>query len=181
MTTFCVLVNGEKMKKPIDLYIDNLKRLVGVETDTELAKSLALSKQAIAAWRRREAVPLAQQQILTALYGPEAAFNEEIGYIATQRERVAILSAFFRLFDQYRDILDPAKEKDAYETWAEVLLGFEGDLQHMVRSGGWIGVSAEGKPSEFTTSEIARVVAALVEDRQEKMGLLRDMLRPDEL
>lgn len=168
------------MKKPIDLYIDNLKRLAGVKSDTELARSLALSKQAIAAWRRRESVPLVQQRILTALYGPEAAFDEDIGYTATMRERVAVMSAFLRIFDQYRDILDPVDNKEAYETWAEVLVSFETDMQQMVRKGGWIGVDAQGKPSEFTTSEIARVLTALVEDKQEKLGLLRDLLLPDE-
>lgn len=168
------------MKRPIDLYIDNLKRLAGVKSDSELARRVGVSKQAIAAWRRRESVPLVQQSIFTALYGPEAAFDEDIGYTATMRERVAILSAFLRIFDQHRDILDPADKKQAYETWAEVLLSFETDMQQIVRSGGWLGVDSQGVPSVFTTSEIARALTAVVEDKQERLGLLRDLLLPDE-
>lgn len=181
MTTFCVPVNGLLMKKPIDLYIENLKRLAGANSDTELAKSLALSKQAIAAWRRRESVPLAQQRILTALYGPEAAFDEDIGYVATQRERVSILSAFLRLFDRYRPILDPSENKEAYETWADVLLAFEDEMKHIVRQGGWIGVSPDGTPSEFTESQIASVLTALVQEKQDQTGILKDLLRPEDV
>lgn len=168
------------MKKPIDLYIENLKRLAGAKSDSELARSLSLSKQAIAAWRRRGAVPLAQQQILAALYGPEAAFDEEIGYTASLRERVAIMAAFLRLYDRYRYILDPRDDNAAYENWAETLLAFETDMQKLVRSSGWIGVDKDGSPSVFTTNEIGRVLAALVEEKEESLGLLRDLLRPDE-
>lgn len=168
------------MKKPIDIYIDNIKRLAGASSDTDLAKKLSLSKQTIAAWRRRQAVPLAQQKILTVLYGPEAAFDEDIGYAATSRERIAILSAFLRLFDKYRGLYDPASNKGAYETWAEALLAFGSDMEQLVRSNGWLGVSTDGKPHVFTTNEIARVLAALVEEKQDQLGLLGDLLFAEE-
>lgn len=169
------------MKKPIDLYVDNLKRLAGVNSDTELAKILHLSKQAIAAWRRREFVPLIQQQLLTALYGPEAAFDDSIGYAATRRERIAIVSAFLRLFDRYREILDPATEAHAYEEWAEMLLGYEAEMQELVRETGWIGRDEVSGIGLFTTKEIGRALADHIGERQETLGLFRDLLRPDEL
>ncbi len=167
------------MKKPIDLYIDNLKRLVGAKSDSELAKSLSLSKQAIAAWRRREAVPLAQQRILTGLYGPAAAFNEEIGYDASMKERQAILSAFLRIFDQNRKLLDPTSHPSAYEHWAEALLSFESDMQRLVRSGGWIGFNATSGPSEYSIDEISRVLTALVQAKEDTLGILRTLVTPD--
>ena len=96
------------------------------------------------------------------MYGPEAAFDEEVGYTAPLPERVAIQSAFLRLFEQYRDILHPNSTIDAYENWAEVLLAFEGEMQRLVRSEGWIGIDADGKPSEFTTKAIARALSTVV-------------------
>ncbi|MCL7998271.1 helix-turn-helix domain containing protein [Brucella sp. 21LCYQ03] len=170
------------MKKPIDLYIENLKRIVGVKSDTELAKTLHLSKQAISAWRRRDSVPLAQQQVLTLQYGPEAAFDESIGYAATERERIAIISAFLRLFDKYRGIHDPEELDTAYEDWAEMLLSFEGMMQKFVREGGWISINNENKVGIFTPNQIARVLTAYVgEEKQDKLNLFHDLLRPDEL
>ncbi len=170
------------MAKPIELYIDNLKRLVGVKSDTDLAKALHLSKQAISAWRRREAVPLTQQQVLTLQYGPEAAFDESIGHAATEREKIAILSAFLRLFDKYREILNPAEHDHAYEDWAEMLLSYEETMTTLVRSEGWIGIDKDEKVGIFTTNQIARVLAMYIgEEKQDKLNLFHDLLRPDEL
>ena len=142
-------------------------------------ESLALSKQAVAAWRRRGSIHLAKRRLLTALYGPESAFDEYIGYTATFRERAAIMSAFLRLYDKYRDIHDPRDDEEAYEIWAEALLAFENQMQELVRSGGWMGIDNDGNVSEYTTNDIARVLTALVEAKEEKLGLLGDVLSLD--
>ena len=89
------------------------------------------------------------------------------------------MSAFLRLYDKYRDIHDPRDDEEAYEIWAEALLAFENQMQELVRSGGWMGIDNDGNVSEYTTNDIARVLTALVEAKEEKLGLLGDVLSLD--
>ncbi|MDP3545861.1 MAG: hypothetical protein Q8S29_06750 [Phreatobacter sp.] len=48
-------------RSPTDLAIDELKFEMGVRTDRELAERLAIDPTAVAAWRRRNKIPLKYQ------------------------------------------------------------------------------------------------------------------------
>ncbi|GGA82408.1 hypothetical protein GCM10011491_07270 [Brucella endophytica] len=127
------------MTKRIDVYISTLKRLTRTETDTALASALGVAKQTISSWRRRETVPWRLQYELIDKYGPEAAFNNEINYVATQREKQVILHVFLALYDIHKDRFDPSKDPRRYNDWAQAFLNFEYQLERLIREAGFVG------------------------------------------
>lgn len=127
------------MTKRIDLYISTLKQITGTETDTALASALGLAKQTISSWRRRESVPLNQQYELIDKYGPQAAFSNEVNFVATQREKQVILHVFLALYDAHRKRHDPSENPRRYNDWAQALLNFEYELERLIRQQGFLG------------------------------------------
>jgi len=126
------------MTKRIDVYINTLKRLTETKTDTALAASLGLAKQTISSWRRRETVPLAQQYELVDQYGSEAAFSNEVNFVATQREKQVIMHVFLSLYDKHKAQHDPSSNPRRYNDWAQAFLNFEYQLERLIREHGFV-------------------------------------------
>lgn len=129
------------MNKRIDTYIETLKRLTNTTSDTALASELGVAKQTISSWRRRESVPLSQQYELIDKYGPEAAFNNEVNFVATQREKQVVLHVFLAVYDAFKARHDPSEKSSRYNDWAQAFLNFEYNLERLIREEGFTGES----------------------------------------
>ncbi|WP_234624768.1 helix-turn-helix domain-containing protein [Agrobacterium vitis] len=89
------------MVEPVRVYIERVKAALGVTTDEEAAKSLGISKQAIANWRRRGKIPWEVEIRLINAFGPDFAHNEITREVATNRENDVTYAATLYAFSKF--------------------------------------------------------------------------------
>jgi transcriptional regulator with XRE-family HTH domain len=96
----------------VALYVQRLKSHFAVRTDEELAAELGISKQAIANWRRRGAVPLKVQQDFHDRYGIRyQAFDLEMDEAEGDIVYAVSLYAYEKLRSRYPDELAPGQQR----------------------------------------------------------------------
>jgi hypothetical protein len=86
------------MNEHVRVFIERLKAALLIETDEELASRIGYSKQAIANWRRRGAVPNKARTKIAQLAGPEFAADEWEQLRHVQREKAILYACLPRIF-----------------------------------------------------------------------------------
>lgn len=120
------------MNEDIEPYIKTLRRLAGVNNDTELASKIGVAKQTISSWRRRRAVPIKMQRALAAVFGPEAMLNSALQYWASEAERELVISILIAILD----IVGPSPERGDYQgyaRWGQALAHCEEAVRDAIR------------------------------------------------
>lgn len=146
------------MPEAIDDYLDNVKKLAGVQQDSELAELLGKAKQTVSSWRRRGNVPLDVQYELADRFGPDAAMLREVVYATSSRERQVIVAIWLALYDWYRSAGNPRESESRYIDWAQALLHCENDIRDAVRSFSF-NSGRKGHPyDQHTLAELVRVM-----------------------
>lgn len=99
------------MEEPVRIYIERAKVALSIDTDEQLAYELGYSKQTIANWRRRGAVPEKARERIAHIAGPEFALNEWRQISLERREKTilyaCLANVFSRLLDEYGTKLTP--------------------------------------------------------------------------
>lgn len=89
------------MSEPVRVYIERMKAALGVVTDEDLSKSLGLSKQAIANWRKREKIPLEIELKMVERFGPGLAHEPLTRQFASARENQIVHAATLHIFSYF--------------------------------------------------------------------------------
>lgn len=123
------------MEEPVRVFIERAKAALSIETDEQLASELGYSKQTIANWRRRGAVPEKAQERIAQIAGPEFVHNEWRQMSLERREKTILYAllanVFSRLLEGYGTKLTPenlAKLGMAFSDLETGLLGHIRDI-----------------------------------------------------
>lgn len=100
MTTSLSSVKGQ-MSEPVRVYIERMKAALGAVTDEDLSKSLGISKQAIANWRRREKIPLDIELKMVERFGPDLAHEPLTREFALSRENQIVHATALYIFSYF--------------------------------------------------------------------------------
>lgn len=99
------------MEEPVRVFIERAKAALSIDTDEQLASELGYSKQTIANWRRRGAVPTKARELIAHIAGPEFALNEWRQMSLEGREKTilyaCLANVFSRLLEEYGTKLTP--------------------------------------------------------------------------
>lgn len=99
------------MEEPVRVYIERAKAALSIDTDEQLASQLGYSKQTVANWRRRGAVPEKARERIAHIAGPEFALNDWRQISLEQREKTilyaCLANVFSRLLEEFGTKLTP--------------------------------------------------------------------------
>lgn len=91
------------MSESIRVYIERMKAALGVVTDEDLSKSLGISKQAIANWRRREKIPLEIELKMVERFGADLAHEPLTREFALARENQIVHATTLYIFSYFEN------------------------------------------------------------------------------